>query len=364
MKLKGSLRTVVAVVGLLAWNCVNAASVVLLNPGKTGEEFWDGYVKFMQAAASDLGMQLRVLDSQRDRELMLAQARTVLQGNQKPDYLLFINEQYAAPEILRLAKHSGVKLFAVSNTLTTDQQRVIGGSRETYPNWIGSLVPNDVDAGYMLATGLIKHARESHPEQPLEMLAFSGVKQTPSSQQREQGLKKALAENPDVRLHAMTYGAWQRQRSYDQARTLFPRYPNINMVWAASDEMAFGAMQAAQELGHVPGQDMHFATINSSAEALQAKIDGRIEVLVSGQFTLGGWALVMLHDYDKGLDFAKRGGKDRTLPIYVSLDEQQAAHLAKRVVGKDNYGLDFRRYLLQKQSKLREYNFSLRPLID
>jgi ABC-type sugar transport system substrate-binding protein len=196
------------------------------------------------------------------------------------------------------------------------------------------------------------------------MLAFSGVKQTPSSQQREQGLKKALAENPDVRLRVLAYGAWQWQRSYDQARTLLPRYPNVNMVWTASDEMAFGVMQAAQELGHTPGQDIHFATINSSANALQAKIDGRIEVLVSGQFTIGGWALVMLHDYDNGVDFAKRGGKDRTLPIYVALDETQAARLAKRLVGKDNYGLDFRRYLLHKQSKLRDYNFSLRPLID
>lgn len=362
--MKGSLRAVVAVVGLLAWSCVNAASVVFLNPGKTGEEFWDGYVKFMQAAASDLGMQLRVLNAQRDRELMLAQARTVLQGADKPDYLLFINEQYAAPEILRLAKDSGVKLFAVSNTLTADQQRRLGSSRETYPNWIGSLVPNDVDAGYMLATGLIAHTRGSHHDQPLEMLAFSGVKQTPSSQQREQGLKKALEENPDVRLRVMTYGSWEWQRSYDQARTLFPRYPHVNMVWTASDEMAFGAMQAARELGHTPGRDMHFATINSSARALQAKIDGSIEVLVSGQFTLGGWALVMLHDYDSGLDFAKRGGKDRTLPIYVALDEKQAAKLATHLTGQDNYGLDFRRYLLQGQSTRREYSFSLRPLVE
>ncbi|MEN0108914.1 MAG: ABC transporter substrate-binding protein, partial [Pseudomonas sp.] len=288
----------------------------------------------------------------------------VLQGPQKPDYLLFVNEQYAAPEILRLAKDSGVKLFAVSNTLTTDQQRVLGSSRETYPNWIGSLVPNDADAGYMMAMGLIKHAREAHPYEPMEMLAFSGIKQTPSSQLRELGLKKALAENPDVRLRVMAYGAWQRQRAYDQARTLLPRYPNINMVWAANDEMAFGAMQAVEEFGKKPGHDVHFATINSSVQALQARMDDRLEVLVSGQFTIGGWALVMINDYDKGMDFAKHGGKDRTLPIYVSLDEKQAAQLAKRVVGKDNYGLDFRRYLLQKQSKLREYNFSLRPLIN
>ncbi len=364
MKLKGSLRTVVAVVGLLAWNCVNAASVVFLNPGKTGEEFWDSYVSFMQAAAGDLGMQLRVFNAERDRDVMLEQARSVLQGAHKPDYLLFVNEQYAAPEILRLAKDSGVKLFAVSNTLTPDQQRVLGSSRETYPNWIGTLVPNDADSGYLLAIELIRRARAVAPQGPLEMLAFAGVKQTPSSQLREEGLHKALAENPDVRLRSLAYGEWQRQRAYDQARTLLPRYPAINMVWAASDEMAFGAMQAAQELGHVPGQDMLVAAINSSSEALQARIDGRLSVLVSGQFTMGAWALVLLHDYDAGLDYAKHGGKDRTLPIYISLNEQQAAHLAKRVVGQDNFGLDFRRYSLQKQSKLREYNFSLRPLID
>ncbi len=364
MKLKRLVRAVVAVVGLLAWNCVNAASVVFLNPGKTGEEFWDGYVKFMQAAASDLGMQLTVLDAQRDRDLMLEQARDVLQGDHKPDYLLFINEQYAAPEILRLAKDSGVKLFAVSNTLTPDQQRVIGSSRETYPDWIGSLVPNDAEAGYMLATSLIQRARERHPDGPLEMLAFGGIKQTPSSQLRERGLKKALAENPDVRLRVLAYGEWQRQRAYDQARTLLPRYRGINMVWAASDDMAFGAMQAAEESGLVPGKDIHFAAINSSLEALQARIDGRLEILVSGQFTIGGWALVMLHDYENGVDFAKHGGKDRTLTMYVSLNETQAANLAKRVAGTDNFGVDFRRYTLKNQPTLRDYAFSLRPLLQ
>ena len=364
MKLKRLMRAVVAVVGLLAWNCVNAASVVFLNPGKTGEEFWDGYVRFMQAAASDLGMRLTVLNAQRDRDLMLEQARDVLQGDHKPDYLLFINEQYAAPEILRLAKDSGVKLFAVSNTLTPDQQRVIGSSRETYPNWIGSLVPNDVDAGYMMAVSVIQRARERHPDGPFEMLAFGGSKQTPSSQLREQGLKKALAENPDVRLRVLAYGEWQEQRAYDQARTLLPRYRGINMVWAASDDMAFGAMQAAEETGYVPGKDIHFAAINSSLEALQAKIDGRLEVLLSGQFTLGGWALVMLDDYDNGLDFAQHGGKDRTLATYVPLNETQAAHLAKRVVGIDNFDLDFRRYTLKNRPTQRDYNFSVRPMLD
>lgn len=359
-----SLRTVVAVVGLLAWNSVNAANVVFLNPGKTGEGFWESYITFMQGAADDLGMHLRVLTSERDRDLMLEQARTVLQGADKPDYLVFVNEQYAGPEILRLAKDSGVKLFAVNNTLTTDQQRLIGHSRETYPNWIGSLVADDEEAGYLLASELIRSARSQLHNQPLQILAFGGDKQTPASQLREKGLKRALAENPDVRLCLTVIGNWDRYRSYEQARTLLPRYKGINMVWAANDQMAFGAMRAAEELGIKPGQDMLFAASNSSAESLQARVDGRLSVLLSGNFTLGGWAMVMLNDFDKGVDFAQHGGKDRKVSLFLSLDAEQAAKLAERQGEKDLMDVDFRRYSLKNQSKLRDYNFSLRPLID
>lgn len=365
MNVKGSLRTVVAVVVLLAWNSVNAANVVFLNPGKTGEEFWEAYTAFMRGAADDLGMHLRVLTAERDRDLMLEQARTVLLGADKPDYLVFVNEQYSAPEILRLAKGSGVKLFAVNNTLTPDQQRRIGSSRELYSNWIGSLVANDEEGGYMLATELIRQARaQQKPGGTLQIMAFSGDKQTPASQLREQGLKRALAENPDVRLCLLLTSNWDRYRAYEQARTLLPRYRGVNMVWAANDQMAFGAMRAAEDLGLKPGKDVLFAAINSSREALQARMDGRLSVVVSGNFTLGGWAMVMLHDYHQGMDFAQRGGKDRMLPVFISLDAEQAATLDKRYSSDRTFDLDFRRYSLNNQPTRREYNFSLRPLLN
>ena len=59
-------------------------------------------------------------------EITLAQAREALQGPDRPDYLVFVNEQYVAPEILRLAQGSGVKLFMVNNALTADQMSLLG----------------------------------------------------------------------------------------------------------------------------------------------------------------------------------------------------------------------------------------------
>lgn len=88
-----------------------AASVVFLNPGYSNETFWVSYSNFMQAAAKDLGMQLRIEYSERQPQLALNQARQVLEGKQRPDYLVLVNEQYVAPEIIRLSRGAGSSCF-------------------------------------------------------------------------------------------------------------------------------------------------------------------------------------------------------------------------------------------------------------
>lgn len=336
----------------------HAASVVFLNPGYSTEPFWVGYSDFMQAAADDLGLRLRVVYGERDAKHLLDSARQVLASTQPPDYLVFVNEMYTGPELLRMFANSPIKLFSLHSTLTPEQQRIVGGTREQYRNWIGSLVPNDQEAGYLMAKALIAKLRG----QPGEMLAFSGVRHTPSATLREDGLKQALAEHPEVKLQQLVYGEWARQRAYEQAQALLPRYPKVRLVWSANDEMAFGAMRAAQELGRVPGQDLSFSALNNSQEVLQARMAGQLCVLVSGHFTLGGWAMVMLHDYHAGKDFAARGGKDRVDGLFTLLDAKQAERLAKRL-RMPGYGLDFRRFSAVYQPAMKDYRFSSEPLL-
>ena len=201
--LKQFLQVVLSLYLALACSLASAASVVFLNPGKSTEAYWLSYAHFMQAAATDLGMPLQVIYAERDPQRMVEQARALLQGSHPPDYLVFVNEEYAGPEILRLSKGSSVKLFAVSSTLTADQQSLIGQSRERYPNWIGSLVPNDEEAGYLMASRLIERGRALQPAGEMQLLAFSGAKQTPAAQFRERGLQRALAEHPEVRLRQL-----------------------------------------------------------------------------------------------------------------------------------------------------------------
>lgn len=342
--------------------CAQAASVLFLNPGTTQETFWVSYSQFMQAAAKDLGMDLHIQYSERNAETTLKQAREALQGPNRPDYLVFVNELYVAPEILRLAQGSGVKLFLVNNGLTADQMRLLGAQPDKYPDWLGSLVPNNEEGGYLMLKELIRLHRPIAPGEVIDLVAFSGLKITPAAQQREKGMMRALAEHPEVRLRQLVYGGWNRKRAYEQARLLFKRYPQTSLVWSANDEMAFGAMQAYAETGGQPGKDVLFSAVNNSPAALQALLEGRLSVLLGGHFTLGGWALVQLHDYEQGVDVSQYGGRDRQIPLLQLIDHAQATRLLALNATQD-YAVDFRKLSAKGRPTSYRYPFSLQTLM-
>ncbi|RON25189.1 LacI family transcriptional regulator [Pseudomonas brassicacearum] len=350
--------TFLLVLGTVYGPAARAESVLFLSPGTTQEAFWVSYAQFMQAAARDLGVDLRIQYAQRMPELTVAQARLALQGPDRPDYLMFVNEQYVAPQILRLAQGSGVKLFMVNASLTANQQSLLGER----PDQLGSLVPNDEEGGYLMLKELIRQHPPATPGKPIELLAFSGLKITPSAQLREQGMMRALAEHPEVRLRQLVYSGWTRDRAYEQAKLLFRRYPQISLVWSANDEMAFGAMQAYSETGGVPGKDALFSAVNTSPAALQAKVDGRLSVLLGGHFTLGGWALVELHDLDRGVDLDQYGGRDRQIPLLQLVNNATA----KRILAMGDspeYSVNFRQMSAKGRPTSYRYPFSLQTLM-
>lgn len=337
----------------------HATSVVFLNPGNNKEDFWVRYSAFMQAAADDLGIQLRVRYSDRDPALALEQARAVFQEADKPDYLVLVNEQYQAPQVLRLAQGSGVKLFLVNNDLTGAQERSIEAQPDTYAPVLGTLTGNDEQAGFEMLHALLKQLPAT--QGPIDLLAFSAVKNTPASQLREDGMRRALADFPQVRLRQVVYGGWNRQRAYEQAQVLLQRYPDVRLVWCANDEMAFGAMQAFEEAGRRPGRDVLFSAVNASPAALQARLDGRLSALVGGHFTLGGWAMVMLHDDAMGVPVDRDGLREHAVPAFQLIDQAAARHWLERLK-RDDLGVKFRPYSAAGRPAGYRYPFLVSPL--
>ena len=337
-----------------------AASVVFLNPGMSTETFWVSYAQFMQAAAKDLGLDLRVRYGERDLHTTLVQAREELQGRERPDYLVLVNEQYVAPQILRMAQGSGVKLLVVNSALTADQVQLLG--TRTGIDLIGSLVADDEEAGYLMLKDMLRQHGRVAPGDSLDLLAFSGIKTTPVALLREQGMHRALAEHPEVRLRQLVYGEWSRERAFEQATQLFKRYPHTALVWSANDQMALGAMQAFRDSGRVPGKDALFSAVNTSPAALQAMVDGRLSALIGGHFTLGGWALVEVHDHAMGTDLAQQGGRDRQIPLLQLVDKSHARQMLA-MGDSPNYGVNFRKLSAKGRPASYRYPFNLQTLM-
>lgn len=320
-----------------------AASVVFLNPGAAPDPYWSSYSRFMQSAADKLGMNLRIYYTNRDTRILLGYARDALQGVDRPDYLVFSNELNVAPEILRLSVGSGVKLMAVNNTFTANQLEILGDLKQGYPDFLGSLVGNDEEGGYLSATRLIELHPPAASGEPVEMLAFSGTNGTPVSLLREKGMYRALAEHPNVRLRQVVLGGWRRDRAEEQALMLLKRYPKVTLIWAANDMMAFGAMDAVRAFGKQPGKDVLFGAINDSTEALQAQLEERLNVVVGGHFTLGGWALVLLHDYDQADPLTRPPiGDMRVRSLQLKERRDVMNYMSANL--RDDYGVDVRQY--------------------
>jgi ABC-type sugar transport system substrate-binding protein len=343
-----------------------AASIVFLNPGKSGEEFWVSVSSFMQSAANDLGHELEIIYAERDAARMIANARAVAGREKKPDYLIAVNEKQVAPEILRMTADTGIKVFLLLNSITPEQKRELEKAG-ALGHFVGSLVPNNEEAGYQMAQALLAEARRlalpmrggAYP-----LIAIGGDKATPASIEREAGLRRALAERPELRLTQVVYGEWNQERAREQMDILLARYPDARLVWAANDLMAFGAIQAAEARNIVPGQAMLFAGLNNSTQALQARIDGRLSVLAAGHFTAGGWAVVMLHDLRAGRNLDQAGGRERQDPLFAIISAQQARRLIERFGERGGAPVNFRQFSLAHNPKLKEYRFSLLPLLQ
>ncbi len=338
----------------------NRTKVTFINPGFATEEYWAMVSSFMKAAAQGLDMDLEVLYSDRDHLKMVDLAREACDRSQKPDYLIVVNEKLVAPEMIEYAETKKIKTFLILNDFNDEQKKQFGRPRERNKHWLGTLVPDNVDAGYKIAEAILKQAK-SKGWKNLKMVGIGGVAATPAASEREQGLQRALRENPEVKLLQLFGGNWEEKLTYEKAQQMFSRYPDVNLVWAANDLMASGAMKAAEERGKIPGKDILFGGLNWSQPGLEAVKNRRMVVTVGGHFMVGGWALVVLYDYEHGIDF-------RPFEMKADLFGTITSHNVNEYMtqlGRQNWEkIDFLKFTKKHNTAIKSYNFSLNKVLN
>ena len=103
-----------------------------------------------------------------------------------------------------------------------------------------------VHQGYETATALFKSFKT--PGQG-KVLALQGPLSDDAGVHRFQGLQKALAENPGVQLLDAQVGNWDPQQALSITQTWLAKYPDVDGIWAANDDMALAAVQGLKAKG-------------------------------------------------------------------------------------------------------------------
>ncbi|MFM8768761.1 MAG: sugar ABC transporter substrate-binding protein, partial [Rubrivivax sp.] len=98
-------------------------------------------------------------------------------------------------------------------------------------------------------------------------------------------------------------------------------------------------------------------------EALESVKSGRLAALAGGHFVLGAFALAMIHDHHKGIDFAKSEGVAFEASMFV-LFSPKDADLFMASYGLDRFdAIDFRRFSKAHNRQLKRYDFNFRQLL-
>lgn len=343
-------------------------NIVFVNPGKTGEVFWDMVSQTMQAAGRKLNAKVEVLTSERNYRTMQELGLGVLARAQKPDFLILSNEESAAVPIVEAAEAAGVKTLLLSNTLIGEDAARLGPPRQKLKTWLGDITTDLKTAGARMANALIGVARAEKWQSrdgKIHILGIGGDEITPASIARNAGLDLAVAAAPDVVVDRMLFANWTQS----EAEHVTANYLNWASrkgirpagIWAGNDPMALGALHAATAAGLAPGRDIEVVGLNWSEDALREIKAGRLLLTDGGHFLLGGWSIVLLRDYADGCDFAAASTHVEVKTSAITRDN--LVSVSDLIKNRAFDRIDFARFRA-KAAACGRYDFSLDALIS
>jgi len=126
--------------------------------------------------------------------------------------------------------------------------------------------------------------------------------------------------------------------------------------------MALGAIDAVIKRNKRPGENIFVGGLNWSTEALEKIVNGTMVTSIGGHFMQGAWAMVLIHDYHKGLDFEDLGF-EFTAPMTV-IDQTNVARYLE-IFGDQNWDkIDFKKFSRWENKPQKIYQFQLTKILN
>lgn len=181
---------------------------------------------------------------------------------------------------LKKAADAGIKIVNIDNRLDPETIKQLGMAPIPFIS-----VDNDAGAykaGQYLADGV---------SSPTEALVLEGIRSADNARQRMEGAKRALLENKQIQVVASETANWDIEKAYDITKTAFKKHPKIQLVFAANDMMALGAIKYLQEAGKTKVKVVGFDALGEAIAEIKA---GRMAATIDQQAAEQGYQGVVM----------------------------------------------------------------------
>ena len=322
----------------------NAISVVFINPGhqhvnSTGD-FWLNVDHFMHAAADDFNIELVTFFANRDHIYMKSLLQRAIRS--KPDFIILVNEKGVGLEMLKMTNQANIPTLFLFNGLRTPDWKNQNHNITEYPFLVGSIEPDNYQAGYKLAQALIKQ-HQTHSADPAKILTLHGDYNTYAAIDRKKGMLAALnSATIPTELIGEDVANWSQPHSETLSLAWLKRFSDINIIWAANDPIAFGAKKASL----TDSQVRVIGGINWDVKPDFAKD----LISIGGHVALGGYAMAYINDYYHQLL------PRQEVPLQLDLFEPESKKSSKQLISLLNkqqlHEIDFTVFSLQHRKTL------------
>lgn len=152
---------------------------------------------------------------------------------------------------------------------------------DEYTAYVGT---DNYAAGLMMGQYLAEHAQQAGrtAQHPLRAIEVVGVMGTPAVDERYNGLREYLEGHKEVDITAVAQADWKYEKARYLTDSLLQVLPDIDIIVAQSDIMAFGAYEAGK--ARFPEKDFHILGVDAlsgKGSGVEAILEGKIEASIT-----------------------------------------------------------------------------------
>ncbi|WP_433937330.1 ABC transporter substrate-binding protein [Sorangium cellulosum] len=290
------MTLVVLALVLAGLGCQKEKKQITLGFSQIGaeSEWRTANTKSIEETAKAEGIDLKLSDAQQKQENQIKAIRSFIA--QKVDVIAFspVVETGWEP-VLREAKAAKIPVILTDRAVDTKDDSL----------WVTFIGSDFVEEGRRAAKWLVEKTKDR--TDPVNIVELQGTVGSAPAIDRKKGFEEVIKDKPQLKIIRSQTGDFTRAKGKEVMEAfLKAEGKNIHVLYAHNDDMAIGAIQAIEEAGLRPGQDILIISIDAVKGAFEAMMAGKLNVTVECSPLLGPQLMSAVKDLVAGKTLPKR----------------------------------------------------------